>query len=171
MNIETLKDIPPWDWPQDAGTIFLRLLSDRQGTASDRLLAAELAGDFTVVNDELAEALLAIVQCGDETEALRETAALSLGVTLEHADTMGFEDADDILISEATFQRLQQSLHHLFRDAEVPPSVRRGTGRSTQPGRTSPGSSPRRIPTNPCGWRRLRRPLTSVRKRQPRYSP
>ena len=45
MNIKTLKDIPPWEWPMNAGQMFLDVLHEDQADASDRLLAAELAGD------------------------------------------------------------------------------------------------------------------------------
>jgi len=45
MNIKTLKDIPPWQWPKTAGNMFLDVLHEDQADASDRLLAAELAGD------------------------------------------------------------------------------------------------------------------------------
>jgi hypothetical protein len=125
MDVETLKDTPPWDWPLDAGTLFLALLGDRQANAAARLVAAELAGDFTVINDALAEALLAVVCCGDDPEALRVQAAMAFGLALEHAETMGFEDAEDVLLSEATVHRLEQSLHRLFQDAEVPQALRR----------------------------------------------
>jgi hypothetical protein len=125
MDLTILKDIPPWDWPRDAGTQFLECLRDPQAEASDRLLAAELAGDYTVINDALAEALLAIVRRDDEPDDMRSTAAISLGAALDHADMMGFDDPDDILISEDVFHRLQQSLHDLFLDADVPQDVRR----------------------------------------------
>jgi hypothetical protein len=38
---------------------------------------------------------------------------------------MGFEDADDILLSEGVFLEIQQSLRELFHDADVPEDVRR----------------------------------------------
>jgi hypothetical protein len=125
MDLKTLTDIPPWEWPEDTGKMFLGILGDDQADESDRLLAAELAGDFTIINDELAEALHSIVRSGDETEELRRKASISLGPALEYADTMGFEDADDILLSEELFLELQQSLRELFLDADVPQDVRR----------------------------------------------
>jgi hypothetical protein len=125
MDLKTLTDIPPWEWPEDTGKMFLGILGDDQADESDRLLAAELAGDFTVIDDELAEALLSMVRSGDETEELRGKASISLGPALEHAATMGFEDADDILLSEEVFLEVQQSLRELFLDADVPQDVRR----------------------------------------------
>ena len=61
MNIKTLEDIPPWQWPKNAGKIILGVLRNDQADASDRLLAAELRGDSAVINDALAEALLSIL--------------------------------------------------------------------------------------------------------------
>lgn len=125
MDVKTLNNTSPWEWPEDAGTTILGVLTDEHAEEFDRVLAAELAGDEVVVNDELAEALLAIVRNPGEPEALRGSAAISLGPALEHADTFGFEDSDDLLISEATFLRIQQSLRDLFQEAAVPKDVRR----------------------------------------------
>jgi hypothetical protein len=93
MDLRSLKDIPPWDWPAGAGTMFLDVMRDGQAAESDRLLAAELAGDLTVIDDELVDALLAVLRSGAESEKLRVRAATSLGPILEQADTDGFEDA------------------------------------------------------------------------------
>ncbi len=107
MDLKTLKETPPWDWPRSAGKLFLEILADSQADASDRILAAELAGDFTVINDELVEALLSVLVDDGESEELRGTAAISLGPILDHADTDGFHDPDDIPISEDTFRNIQ----------------------------------------------------------------
>lgn len=123
--MKALADIPPWDWPEDAGQTFLDILRDDQAAAADRLLAAELAGDFTVIDDELVDALLSLLCRRDEAAALRGAAAISLGPVLEHADMHGFEDADDIPIAQPTFHRIQQSLRTLYMDADVPADVRR----------------------------------------------
>jgi hypothetical protein len=103
MDLKTLLDTPPWDWPRDAGKMFRKILIDQRATASDRLVAAELAGDFTVINDDLADALLAVVCRADEPEQLRAKAAISLGPVLEHVETNGFEDPDHLSITEYTF--------------------------------------------------------------------
>ena len=55
-----LLDVLPWDWPQDAATRFHQALTDKSVSDSDRLVAAELAGDLVVMNDSLAVALLGI---------------------------------------------------------------------------------------------------------------
>lgn len=125
MDVKTLNNTPPWEWPDDAGTTILGVLTDEHAENSDRVLAAELAGEEGVINDEFADALLAIVGNPGEPEELRGKAAISLGPALEHADTFGFEDADDQLIFEATFSRIQKSFRDLFHEDAVPRDVRR----------------------------------------------
>ena len=125
MDVKTLDNIPSWEWPEEAGTIILETLGDVHTEGSDRLLAVELAGDTVVINDELADALLAIVRSGDETEELRGKAAISLGPALEDADMMGFDDPDDELISEEKFDEVQQALHQVYLNDAVPKDVRR----------------------------------------------
>jgi hypothetical protein len=125
MDLKSLQDLPPWDWPEGAAKMFLEILRDDQARESDRLVAAELAGDFTVVNDELVDALLSILGSPDESAELRGRAAISLGPVLEHADTDEFEDPDDLPITEQTFHRIRDSLRQLHADAGVPEEVRR----------------------------------------------
>jgi len=125
MNLRVLKDTPPWDWPEGTGKQLLDMLRDERATESDRLLAVELAGDLTVINDELADALVSVLQSGDRSEEIRSQAAISLGPILEDADTEGFEDADDVPIAERTFHSIQESLRTLYLDADVPREVRR----------------------------------------------
>ena len=96
MDLKTFLDTPPWDWPRDAGRTFWRILADQRASESDRLVAAELAGDFTVINNDLADMLQTIAGSADEPEQLRARAAISLGPILEQADTDGFEGPDDV---------------------------------------------------------------------------
>jgi hypothetical protein len=92
MDLKTLLDTPPWDRPRDAGRMFWRILLDSEASESDRLVAAELAGDFTVINDDLADALLTVAGNSGEPEQLRARAAISLGPALEQAETAGLEE-------------------------------------------------------------------------------
>jgi len=124
-DLKALLDTPPWDWPSDAGRIFHKILTDSNASESDRLIAARLAGDFTVINDALSDALLGIVSSADQPEALRAAAAISLGPVLDHADTFEFDDPDDCPITEHTFHRIQLTLHKLYLDAGLPKTVRR----------------------------------------------
>lgn len=127
MDLKTLRDTPPWEWPEEAGNMFLEILRDERVDKSERLLAAELAGDSTVISDELADALLAIARNGDEPEDLRSRAVISLGPGLEQAYIDGFEDPEYVPISEQTFISIQKTLRKLYMDAEVPKEVRRRT--------------------------------------------
>lgn len=125
MDLKILEHTPPWEWPQDAGPYFLKILGDDQAGESDRCLAAELAGDFTVISDDSVHALLSITANPNESEKLRGISVISLGTALANADMMGFEDPDDIIISEETFVKIQEMLHNLFMDTDIPTEVRR----------------------------------------------
>ena len=125
MDLRVLRDTPPWEWPEEADEIIIGILRDDHADESERLLAAELAGDFTVINEELVDALLSIVLRGDETEELRCQAVLSLGPVLEYAYTDGFDDPEEVPISEETFHRLQESLRKQYLDADIAKNVRR----------------------------------------------
>ena len=125
MDLKTLLDTPPWDWPRDAGRMFRKILNDHRAPESDRLAAAELAGDFTVINDDLSEALLAVVCSTGEPVQLRAKAAISLGPVLEQVETDGFEDSENVSITECTFRNIQDSLQQLYLDNNIPKEVRR----------------------------------------------
>jgi hypothetical protein len=124
-DLASLLDTPPWDWPDQAGPRFLQVLTQPQAALSDRLVAAELAGDSTVVNEELAQALLAVVRHAEEPAALRARAALSLGPVLEQADTEGWEDPEEVPLTEPTLRQIQNTLQALYQDPRVPKEVRR----------------------------------------------
>ena len=125
MDIKTMYDTPSWEWQAGSDGMLLGVLRDRQADEADRLMAAELAGDCVVVNDELATALLAIVADSSEAEEIRAIAAISLGPALEHADVDEFDDPDDTLISEIMFRRIKKSLRSMYADSDVPKLVRR----------------------------------------------
>jgi len=125
MDLKSLLDTPPWDWPRDAGSMFRKILIDQRDNESDRLVAAELAGDFTVIDDDLADTLLTVVRSADEPGQLRAKAAISLGPVLEQAETDGFEDPDDVPITERTFRNIQDSLEKIYLDNSTPKEVRR----------------------------------------------
>lgn len=125
MDIKELKEIPPWDWPESAGDTFLDILRNGSADGSDRLLAAEMAGDSTVINDALADALLSILCNSREPDDIRGQAAISLGPALEYASTDGFDDPEETPITEATFYKIQKTLEKLYTDAQVPEFVRR----------------------------------------------
>ena len=125
MDLKVLEDTPPWEWPQDTDEMLLGILRDKQKDKTDRLLAAGLSGDYTVINDELAAALLSIVRNGEESEAIRARAVISLGPVLETAYIDEFEDPEAVPISEKIFHAIQTSLRALYMDLDVPMEVRR----------------------------------------------
>ena len=125
MDLKALQDTPPWDWPRDAGKKFQEILIDHQANETDRLIAAELAGDLTVINDQLADALMAVIRRPDEPEQLRAAAAIALGPVLEQADIDGVEDPHDVPITQRTFHNIQDLLHKLHFDNSIPKEVRR----------------------------------------------
>ncbi len=138
MPFETLKDLAeqPWEWPDDAGETILAVLQDSKAAISDRVLAAEFAGDITVINDELVDALLAILRSDAEPAELRAQAAISFGPVLEESDLEFIEEGDELLnggfgdlgapsIDKETFHMLRDALRRLYQDSKVPSDVRR----------------------------------------------
>jgi hypothetical protein len=105
--------------------MFRKILIDQRADEADRLVAAELAGDFIVINDDLAETLLTVVRSANEPEQLRAKAAISLGPALEQAETYGCEDPHDVPITERTFRNIQDSLKKIYLDNSTPKEVRR----------------------------------------------
>jgi len=83
MNLKQLQELEPWEWPSNAGATFLKTLQDVKADPNDRVLAAELAGESTVINDELAAALLSVVADRREPEPLRAKAAIGWQRMLE----------------------------------------------------------------------------------------
>jgi len=124
-DLEILADMAPWEWPEDAAETLLAVLRNAQAPEAERLLAAELAGEWVVINDELAETLLSILCNRDAPDELRGRAAISLGPVIEQGDIDGFEDPDDVPITEENFDRILATLLVVFRDASVGKLVRR----------------------------------------------
>jgi hypothetical protein len=125
MDLNTIKNIPPWDWPEEASGLFLKVLRDSDADDSERIVAAELAGDMVAIDDDLAEELLSIAGNENEPVRLRRKATISLGPVLEEADTGDFDDPDEVPISEETFCRIKETLHQLYTDGDVPKKIRR----------------------------------------------
>ncbi len=125
MKLAKLAAVPPWEWPDGTDAKLLGVLQDDQATEEDRLLAAEMAGEISVTNDAIVEALLSTIGNEARSDGVRARAAISLGPVLEEADLEGFEGDGDPPISERTFARVQQTLRALFRDEGQPMEVRR----------------------------------------------
>jgi hypothetical protein len=125
MDIKILQELPPWEWPAESDQLLLGIVSNRSGDPLERLVASELAGDYSVLNDDLAKALLKIVLDDEEALDLRSTAVISLGPALEHADMMEFEDENDILITQEMFSEILEHLQQLFHRKDLPQELRR----------------------------------------------
>ncbi|MGO8791839.1 MAG: hypothetical protein ACLQVL_31245 [Terriglobia bacterium] len=130
MDLNTLLNTPPWQWPTEASTVILETLVDKHANKSDRVIAARMAGELVVMDDEVAGILLAIVQANDEPEELRGRAAISLGPVLEEADTEliddeEFDDPEGVPISLDTFRNIRDSLRKLYLDEHNSKELRR----------------------------------------------
>jgi len=130
MDLKRLGNVPPYDWPEDTDEAILDTLTSKQASASDRLTAARMAGEIVVMNNEIAETLLALAQSSHEPEDLRATAAVALGAVLEQADVemLGdgkFDDPNAVPITEATFRQLVDGLRKLYSDESLSKEVRR----------------------------------------------
>jgi uncharacterized protein (UPF0147 family) len=131
VNLNLLSSTPPWDWPADAGDTFGQVLKNHKAMPSERLIAADLAGDFTVIDDDLANILLAVLKDPSEPEELRSHAAISFGAALEAAsteldeETGEFDDPEMVPISESEFRAIQEALSRIYSDPATPKSVRR----------------------------------------------
>lgn len=131
-ELQKIYNTPPWDWPKTATALFLITLQDSTADKADRLLAAEMAGNFVIINDDLAAALLKIVEDSQESEELRSRAVISFGVALEYIyiDMDEFaedNEYNDFAVTEQMYQRIIKSLQKLYFDGTVPEIVRRRT--------------------------------------------
>jgi hypothetical protein len=125
MDLATLYDMAPWEWPEDANKLIYDVLTNRGAAPDDRVMAAELAGEQVVMDDRMAGELLSILLNKQEPEELRENAAVSLGPVLDYSFTMEFDDPDEIIITEKTYQGLRQSLKKMYHDADISENLRR----------------------------------------------
>ncbi len=128
MDIKALLETAPWEWPAAAGPTIRKVLLDSKAKESERLGAVELAGNIVSMSDEMAAALLKVLQNDKEPERLRGLAAISLGPILEQTDIEGFDDpilGEDPPISEPVFQTIRKALHEAYLDTSNPKEVRR----------------------------------------------
>ena len=125
LDLARLESMDPSTWPEGSGAFLLETLRDPQARPADRRTAAQLAGEIVVIDDDLCSALLELLASEKEDEALRSKAAISLGPALEMADEDGFDEWEDVPISEDMFHRIQETLKRLFHQASVPAEIRR----------------------------------------------
>ena len=125
MDLSQLENTPPWDWPVDAGRQLSAVFLDPRRPSDERQRAASLAGSPIALDDEVADALLALIVNGLEPDSVRGHAAIALGPVLATGHTDGFDNPEDMPISESTFRRIQDTLRIVYRDPDVPTEVRR----------------------------------------------
>src|ERR1700722_18385003 len=131
MDLNDLRDTPPWERPGDAGRQIRKSLNNQNSDPADRLLAAEFAGDLTVLDNDLSNVLLAVLRNSEEPEELRAKAAIALGPVLEMAfiefdEELGeFDDPDALPISVGQFHTIQDALRGVYNDPAAPKLVRR----------------------------------------------
>src|SRR4051812_30626362 len=119
MDVDKLREMGPEDWPDNSGTWIKSLLRDRGAGVAKRLTAVELAGESSVWDDDLANALLAIVASREETDELRARAAIAFGPILEETEMEGFDEDNPFSepsITEETFKQIQETLHRVYAD-------------------------------------------------------
>jgi hypothetical protein len=131
MELTDLRDTPPWEWPGDAGRQIRKLLNNRNADPAERLLAAEFAGDLTVLDNDLANVLLTVLRNNEEPEELRAEVAIAFGPVLEMGfiefdEELGeFDDPDALPISLGQFHTIQDALGRVYNDPAAPKLVRR----------------------------------------------
>lgn len=126
MNLDNLKDIEPWEWPEEAASLVLETLLNHDAPEESRLLAAEMAGNLVVLNEETGDALLNIVKSNDENSELRSMAAISLGPGLEEAYITEYDDPDESPAFSLEFvEKANAFLRDIYSDATVEKDVRR----------------------------------------------
>lgn len=130
IDLTILEVTPPWEWPGDAREALLEKLIDDRADEAERLLAAELAGEIVVINEELTRALSALVANRDASDELRGQAAIALGPVLEEMDLhepLGddWDELDPPRIPPHEFQRIRWELNSLYLNEGTPKLVRR----------------------------------------------
>ncbi len=122
MTLKFLENNPPWDWPENADQIILKVLQNPSATSEDRLLAAEMAGDSVVVNKALIDALLEIINSADEAEEFRSVCTMALGPVLELLDIDELDDDQQLHDCAMLIPTILQPLHF---DENAPDLLRR----------------------------------------------
>lgn len=125
MDLETLANMEPWEWPDDAKETLVAALRDKNLPEDDRTLAVELAGDFVVVDDEIVARLIDLVTDSTESDEIRGTAAIAFGPALEQGFTEEFIEPDDVPITEQSYDCIRSTLHEVFDAQGQPKLVRR----------------------------------------------
>ncbi len=125
MKLEILDETPQWDWPKNAGKEIVAALNNKSLPATERELAASLAGYETVMDDGMAALLLSVINDNNELEEVRSQAAISLGPALEFGNSVEFDPEEELILSVAMFHDVRHRLKEFFLDTTLPKLVRR----------------------------------------------
>lgn len=127
MNLQMMNDTPPWEWPENAGETISKVLRDKRAMLSERVLAAELAAEMVVMNDDMANLLLDILEDGSEPEELRSIIPISLGPGLEYSDMMELDEysEEDEVLSEDVLDEIRDRLREMYYTEGVSKNIRR----------------------------------------------
>ena len=125
LTLAHLWELPPEEWPEGSEKIVVETLRDPAAAENDLCMAAELAGEFVIVDEGALSALLSIVASGERSEGVRARAAISLAPALEHASFEAPDEPIDLRFSAETIARAQGTLHQLFSDTATPKELRR----------------------------------------------
>lgn len=125
MELHFLKDLPPWEFPEEIQDILLSALNDPATETTDKLLAVELAGSAGFLALPLAKGLISLIDNENEDIELRSMAAIALGPTLEMSaldefDSPYFED-----FCKESYSYIRDSLNRLHGKTSLPVQVRR----------------------------------------------
>lgn len=133
-TLKTLQESPPWEWPENAGEVLLNVLKDEKQSLEDRLLAARMTGDTTVIDDNLAKALLVILKNEAEDLELREQSAVALAPALEDALMASLTEGEDLgedpeldlpLVAPEILNDVRKTLESIYRNENAPEEIRR----------------------------------------------
>jgi hypothetical protein len=118
-----LVEVPPWDWPDDVGTVLRRVMGDPQENVDNRRLAIEMAADYAVDDPGLLVQVRSLLMDSATDEALRVRAALAMGPALElfAAGPVG----PTMAWMNGVIPALCDYLHDLYADTSTPTVLRR----------------------------------------------
>ncbi|MGI6524535.1 MAG: hypothetical protein ACOX2O_04475 [Bdellovibrionota bacterium] len=130
-KLKLLSTTPPWEWPMDVDKILLSIITDKNTPFSDRLRGVDLAGELSVINLELVQALQDIISSKDESYELRGAAISSIGAILEEVSSANylneitFIDSEEDLIKIEDLLEIRDLLHNIFNDTSEFDETRR----------------------------------------------
>lgn len=124
LDLDVLARLPMWEWPEEARETILAGLSEPE----DRELAVELAAEIAGHEEQVAAALLDVVEDDEAPPELRAGAAIALGPGLEeYSNELGFDlgIGEPDTWSKALFDAVTATLRRLVDDEAAPTLLRR----------------------------------------------